>query len=283
MRKFTRFKYSCLVAVTFVFILSVGSAVTETADANDPNQIDSNDLPLDGPFLIDGELDIEAVVDHFENLYRADSSISTARLTVTKPRRTKTMELRIWTRGEEKALIVVQAPPREKGIATLMVGDNLWNYFPKINRTIRIPPSMMQSSWMGTDFTNDDLLNESSVVVDYTHKKLGEEDIAGRKCYKIELIPLEDAAVVWGKIFIWISVNDYLWMKAEYYDEDEYLIKTELAYDIKNMDGRIIPAKYELIPADKQGHKTVVVMDVVKFNIPLSDEFFSQQNMKKVR
>jgi outer membrane lipoprotein-sorting protein len=218
-----------------------------------------------------------------EKMRGEKSSYSTMTMTIVRPTWERSISFKNWTKGTEYSLALITAPAREKGQAFLKREKEMWSWNPTINRMIKLPPSMLAQGWMGSDFTNDDLLNESSVVVDYTHKKLREEDIAGRRCYKIELIPLEDAAVVWGKIYIWISLNDYLWMKAEYYDEDEYLIKTELAYDIKNMDGRIIPAKYELIPADKQGHKTVVVMDEIKFNIPLSDDFFSQQNMKKVR
>lgn len=211
------------------------------------------------------------------------SSYSTMTMTIVRPTWERTISFKNWTKGTEYSLALITAPAKEKGQAYLKREKEMWSWNPTINRMIKLPPSMLAQGWMGSDFTNDDLLNESSVVVDYNHKKLGEEDVSGRKCYKIELIPLEDAAVVWGKIYIWISVNDYLWMKAEYYDEDEYLIKTELGYNIKNMDGRIIPAKYELIPADKAGHKTVVVMDEIKFNISVSDNFFSQQNMKKVR
>ncbi len=211
------------------------------------------------------------------------SSYSIMTMTIVRPTWERTISFKNWTKGTEYSLALITAPAKEKGQSFLKREKEMWSWNPTINRMIKLPPSMLAQGWMGSDFTNDDLLNESSVIVDYTHKRMGEEDIAGRRCHKIELIPLEDAAVVWGKIFIWISTDDYLWMKAEYYDEDDYLIKTELAYDIKNMDGRVIPAKYELIPADKKGHKTIIVMDEIKFNITLSDDFFSQQNMKKVR
>ncbi|UCH15907.1 MAG: outer membrane lipoprotein-sorting protein [Bacteroidales bacterium] len=211
------------------------------------------------------------------------SSYSTMTMTIVRPTWERKIGFKNWTKGTEYSLALITLPAKEKGQAFLKRKNEMWSWNPTINRMIKLPPSMLAQGWMGSDFTNDDLLNESSVVVDYTHKQLKEEDISGRKCYKIQLIPHEDAAVVWGKIYIWISVSDYLWMKAEYYDEDDYLIKTEVAYDIRNMGGRIIPAKYELIPADKEGHKTVIVMDEIKFNIPVSDDFFSQQNMKKVR
>ena len=123
----------------------------------------------------------------------------------------------------------------------------------------------------------------SSIVVDYTHKIIADEVINDRDCYKIELIPLENAAVVWGKIYKWISKEEFLQMKSEYYDEDNYLIKTELAYDIKTMDGRVIPSRFELIPEEEEGQKTVVVMNDIQFNKPIPDSFFSQQNMKRVR
>jgi Outer membrane lipoprotein-sorting protein len=109
-------------------------------------------------FLKEGRLDLDAVVKHFEDLYRSDSSISIADFTVTRPRSTRTMTMKIWTRGRDKTLIVILRPVREEGTATLKADANLWNYLPRIKRTIRIPPSMMLASWMGSDFTNDDLV-----------------------------------------------------------------------------------------------------------------------------
>jgi outer membrane lipoprotein-sorting protein len=148
---------------------------------------------------------------------------------------------------------------------------------------IKLPPSMMSQGWMGSDFSNDDLLKESSIVVDYTHRLIAEETINDWECYIIELLPHEEAAVVWGKIIKWISKDEYLQMKSEYYDEDGYLIKTELSYDVKRMDDRLIPTRFELIPEEEDGNKTIVFMDEIKFNDPIQDGFFSQQNMKSIR
>jgi outer membrane lipoprotein-sorting protein len=120
-------------------------------------------------------------------------------------------------------------------------------------------------------------------VVDYTHKLLGKEVISGRNCFKIELIPKENAPVVWGKILLWISQEEYLQLKAEYYDEDGYLVKTETGMNIKSMSGRVIPTRFELVPADKEGNKTILTLDMIEFNTPISVGFFTQQNMKKVR
>jgi outer membrane lipoprotein-sorting protein len=211
------------------------------------------------------------------------SSQSIMTMTIVRPTWQREISFKNWTKGRDYSLALVTAPAREKGQSFLKRENEMWNWNPTINRLIKLPPSMMSQGWMGSDFSNDDLLKESSIVVDYTHSVIGEEQVDGLDCYKIELIPLEDAAVVWGRIVKWISREEYLQMKSEYYDEDGYLIKTELAYDIRTMDGRVIPSRFELIPEDEQGHKTIVVLEEIRFNQPIPDGFFSQQNMKTVR
>ena len=142
---------------------------------------------------------------------------------------------------------------------------------------------MMSEGWMGSDYTNDDILKESSIVVDYHHTIIGEEEIDGHTCHKIQLIPKEDAAVVWGKVIKWITKEHFLQLKSEYFDEDGELIRTELGSDIETMDGRKIPVKVEIIPENEKGQKTVIIMNNIKFNREIPDSFFSQQNMKRVR
>jgi len=136
---------------------------------------------------------------------------------------------------------------------------------------------------MGSDFTNDDLVKQSSIVKDYKHKLLGKEFIREAECYKIELIPLPDAPVVWGKIISWITVNAYDQWKAEYYDEDMELVNIENAYDVKRMGDRDIPSRMEVIPVNKKGQKTVLEIISMTFNKPIPDDYFSQQNMKKIK
>ena len=218
-----------------------------------------------------------------EKMQGEETSQSTMTMTIIRPTWQREITFKSWTKGRDYSLALITAPAREKGQTFLKRETEMWNWNPTINRLIKLPPSMMSQGWMGSDFSNDDLLKESSIVVDYSHKILAEEIIDGWDCYQIELIPLEDAAVVWGKIYKWISKEEFLQMKSEYYDEDDYLIKTELAYDIKTMDGRLIPSRFELIPEEEEGHKTVVVLDEIRFNEPLPDGFFSQQNMKRVR
>ena len=158
----------------------------------------------------------------------------------------------------------------------------MWNWVPSIEKMIKIPPSMMMQSWMGSDFTNDDLVRESSTVKDYTHKMLSKETIREQLCYKIELIPLLDAPVTWGKAIMWVTVNGFNQWKTEFYDEDMELVNTMNAYNIKKMGDREIPTKIEIIPQDKKGNKTVLEITSMIFNQTIDDSFFSQQNMKKL-
>ena len=204
-------------------------------------------------------------------------------MTIERPSWSHTISMKSWALGNEYSLIYVTAPAKEKGQVFLKRKNEMWNWIPSIERMIKIPPSMMMQSWMGSDFTNDDLVKESSIVKDYTHKLLGEERIQDFDCYKIELIPTEEAPVVWGKMIMWISKQDKLWLKAEYYDEDGFLVNYEILSDVKMMDDRIIPCRMEMIPADKEGHKTIMIFENTDFDVPLKEDFFSIQNMKKIK
>ncbi|MFO7576022.1 MAG: outer membrane lipoprotein-sorting protein [Bacteroidales bacterium] len=211
------------------------------------------------------------------------SSESNMTMTIVRPTWERTVEFKNWTMGTDYAMTLIMAPAKEKGQAFLKRGTEMWNWMPSISRMIKLPPSMMADGWMGSDYTNDDILKESSIVKDFEHQLLGTETIEGSECWKIELVPHEEAAVVWGKIIKWISRDEYNQMKSEYYDEDEYLMKTEFSYDVKVMDGRRIPTRIEIIPADKNNQKTIIVLNSMKFNIAIDDSFFSQQNMRRVR
>ena len=218
-----------------------------------------------------------------EKMQGEETSQSTMTMTIVRPSWDREISFKSWTRGRDYSMVLITSPARDKGQTFLKREVEMWNWNPTINRLIKLPPSMMSQGWMGSDFSNDDLLKESSIVVDYTHTIIGEEEIDGWSCYKIELTPLEDAAVVWGRILKWVSKEEFLQMKTEYYDEDEYLIKTEIASDIKEMGGRLIPSRFELIPEEEEGHKTIVLMDEIEFNKPIPEGFFSQQNMKRIR
>jgi len=210
------------------------------------------------------------------------SSYSVMLMKVIRPEWQRTIEFKSWTLGEEYALALITAPAKEAGQSFLKRGSEMWSWNPSINRLIKLPPSMMSQGWMGSDYTNDDILRESSVVTDYTHEIMGEENISGRLSYKIKMTARENASVVWGKQIQWIDKKDFLVLKAELYDEDGYLVRTETGSDIKIMDGRAITSKIELSPEEEPDNKTVIEILEMKFNIPVEENYFSQQNMKRV-
>jgi outer membrane lipoprotein-sorting protein len=214
---------------------------------------------------------------------RGTTNYSEMTMTVMRPDWSRTVSLKGWEKGRTYSLTLITAPAKEKGQAFLKRGTEMWNWVPSIDRVIKLPSSMMSQSWMGSDFTNDDLIKESSIVKDYKHTLAGEDTVDSRPCWRITLTPLPDAAVVWGKIESWIAKAGDFQVKTEFYDEDDELINTEHFSDVKVMGGREIPTKMEMIPAGKPGHKTVLVISAAAFDKPLPDDFFSLQNLKRAR
>ena len=223
------------------------------------------------------------IVRKADERLKGKTSKGEIKMTIVRPSWSREMTMKTWGKGDEFSLVLVTGPARDKGTAFLKREKEIWNWQPTIDRVIKLPPSMMSQSWMGSDFTNDDLVKQSSMVTDYSHKLLGSETVEGRDCYKIEFIPNEEAAVVWGKLIMWIDKADYMQLKTEFYDEDEYLVNTMLGKDIKMLGGKLLPAVMEVIPADEEGHKTVIEQLWIEFDTPIDDKFFSVQNMKRVR
>ena len=211
------------------------------------------------------------------------SGYSVMTMTIVRPGWQRTIEFKSWSREDDYALTLITAPAREKGQSFLKRKNEMWSWNPSINRLIKLPPSMMSQGWMGSDYTNDDILRESSVVDDYSHSIEGEETINGLQCYKIRLTAKEDADILWSSQIWWVDKKEFIVLKAELYDEDGYLVRTETASDLKIMDGRLLPSLIELVPAEAEGQKTILKIDEMKFNVNIEESFFSQQNMKTVR
>lgn len=211
------------------------------------------------------------------NTSQADMIIRTVR-----PSWSREMEVKSWMKGTSYALLLIKSPARDKGTAFLKKKKEVWNWLPSLERTIKLPPSMMSQSWMGTDFTNDDLVKESSALDDYTHSILGDTVIDDRPSWKILFRPKPEAAVVWGKLIVCIDKKDYLELYTEFYDEDGSLLNRMRGYDVKLMDGRLIPTRMEMMPAGKKGQKTEIVYRSILFNRPLEDNFFSLDRMKQL-
>jgi len=230
-------------------------------------------------FIENGEPNLVAIIKHIDDMYRSKSSISRLKLIVTKPRNLRTLAMKAWTKGEEKVLMIIEAPPREKGTATLKIEKNLWNYLPRIRRTIRIPPSMMLTSWMGSDFTNDDLVHEASFQKDYEYSLVGPStDPNG---WLIELAAKPDVVGLWKKLEVIVSEDGRIPLVARYYDRKGRLARTLYYSDVKNFDGHIIPSKLALIPEDKKGHKTELVYEDIDFDVPVPDRTFSLSNLER--
>ncbi len=225
--------------------------------------------------------DATAILKKTDKKMRGNTSYAEISIEVIRPKWKKTMKLKSWTMGEDFAVSLVTYPAKERGIVFLKRYREMWNYIPSIERRIKLPPSMMLQSWMGTDLTNDDLVKQSSIVHDYTHEITGEEIISGLPCWKITLTPKEDAPVVWGKIILWIDRSDYMQMKAEFYDEDGFAVNRMQAYDPKVFDGRKLPSRIEFIPMDKPGHKTVIRYENWKFDLPVDEKLFTVNHMSR--
>ncbi len=223
------------------------------------------------------------IVRRANDLIMGKTSHGKSKMIVVRPDWKREVTMKTWSKGNDYYLILILSPAREKGQVFLKRKNEMWNWLPSIGRLIKLPPSMMMQSWMGSDFTNDDLLKESSIVDDYTHKIIGEEKVSGYDCWKIELTPKPDATVVWGKIIMWIAKNKYFMLKTEYYDETGELKNTQYGSEIKKIGGRTIPTVLTMFPADKEGYKTIFQILEIEFNKPIPSSFFSIKNIKRVR
>jgi len=223
------------------------------------------------------------LVAHVERLLWGKTNQGLAEMTVVTPRWTRTLELRFWMERPERTFIRILAPPKEAGIGSLRIKAEMWNYLPAVERTIKIPPSMMLQPWMGSDMTNDDLVKESSVVEDYTHTLAGTEDVEGVKAYRVESIPKPEAAVVWGKLVYKIRVTDRLPLAQEYYDERGELIKAMRFTEVRRLGGREIPTRWTMQPLKKPQNKTVFVLKEISFDAPVDPEIFTLRNLQKVK
>lgn len=223
------------------------------------------------------------IIDKADKKMQGNSSKSEMIMRIVRPDWTREIGIKGWAIGTEYSMMLITSPARDKGSATLKRENEIWSWQPSIDRVIKLPPSMMMQSWMGSDFTNDDLVKESSIVRDYTHTLEGDTTINERAAWKVVLIPTEEAAVVWGRIEAYISKGDYLQLLIRYYDEDDFLVNTMVLSDIREIGGRIIPTHLEMIPAENPDQKTEIIYKDMEFDIDLKPSFFSIQNMKRIR
>lgn len=218
-----------------------------------------------------------------EDNLRGKSTIAEMKMTIERPKWTREMEMKVWAKGEDYSLIYIKSPKREAGTTFLKREKEIWNWVPNIERVVKMPPSMMMQSWMGSDFTNDDLVRSSSILDDYEHEVTGEAVIDDLETFEITLIPKPEAPVVWGKVKMWISKEDYIQLKVESYDEDEYLINSMEMSDIINVSGRKFPTKMIIIPEEEPENRTIIEYQDIEFDPEIDESIFTVQYMKRVR
>ena len=214
---------------------------------------------------------------------RGESSFSEITITIVRPKWQKTMTMKSWSLGTDYSVSLVTSPAKEKGSVFLKRKNEVWNYLPSLERTIKLPPSMMTQSFMGTDLTNDDLVKQSSMVVDYSHKILKEEIVEGLNCWKLELLPNEEATVVWGKLIVWIDKSDYMQLKVEFYDEDEELVNLMNGYNFKMFGNKKLPSKIEFFPLEDEGNKTVIEYNSWEFDKEIPSNYFTTQYVSRLK
>jgi len=224
-----------------------------------------------------------AIVDCVDRIMRGESSVGTVTMDVMTENWSRSMEMKVWSLGTDYALVRILSPRKDAGTATLKVGNEIWNYLPRVDRTIKIPASLMSASWMGSHFTNDDLVKESRLVDDYDISLAYEGDRDGVQVWEFDLVPKPEAPVVWGRIAYRIRKADAMPVYARYYDEGGQLIRTMTFYDYRQMGGRLVPAAMRVVPEDKPDEYTEIRYSDLEFDVDLDADFFSLRRLRDAR
>ena len=223
------------------------------------------------------------IIDRVDRLMRGESSIARFTMDIRTENWDRSLTLRAWSLGTEHALIRVETPQKEAGTATLRAGQEVWNYLPRVDRTIKVPSSMMMGSWMGSHFTHDDLVKESRLVDDYEIEIAFEGERDGAEVWEFLLVPLPEAPVVWGKIRYQVRKEDLMPTWARYYDESDELMRTMTFSENRVMGSRLVPTVMTMEPADKPGETTVVRYHELEFDVGLDEDYFSLRNLRRER
>jgi hypothetical protein len=234
-------------------------------------------------FLAVGSLEgqtAEEIVDRVDRLLRGESSQGVVGMEVVTEHWSRAYEMRIWSLGTEYSLIRILSPRKDAGTATLKAGNDIWNYLPRVDRSIKLPPSLMGAAWMGSHFTNDDLVKESRIIEDYDIE-IGYEGVRdGVAVWEFVLTPKPEAAVVWGRIEEQVRQDDLMPIWARYYDDRGELARTMTFQDFKVMGGRLVPARTDVIPADKPDERTTILYEELEFDVELDESFFSLRRLQ---
>ncbi len=223
---------------------------------------------------------IDEVVDHLDELYRSSSSHATMTMTVVRERGTRELTIESWSRGEDDALMVIRSPSREAGTATLRTQEGLWNYAPRADRLIRIPTGLLSESWMGSHFTNDDLMRETSYDDDY-ESELSWAERDGTRHLLVTMTPRPEAPVVYTRVLFWLTPEDWIPVAEEFYDRGE-LMRVMTFDEIEEVAGRKLPMRMTLVPTDEPDQRTVVRYNALELDIPVDGDLFTRRGLRRI-
>jgi len=226
--------------------------------------------------------DPQALVQASFDYYRGKASFATVDMTIHRPDWERVVTIKVWTKGQEESLFLIIAPPKDKDNGTLKKGREMWIYNPKVNRVIKLPPSMMSRSWMGSDFSNNDLAKSDSLIKDYSHSLIGSETHEGKKVYLIKSMPKPEAPVVWGMQELKIR-EDHIFLSEAFYDEDLKLVKIMTAHDIQMLGDRLFPKVWRMQKADARDEYTELNYKELAFKDDLPEHLFTISNLRNPR
>ena len=221
---------------------------------------------------------IRAAIDQ----WRGTSSRGVITMTIHRPDWERSMSMRSWTRGDEESLVRVTEPRRDAGNSTLTMDNNMWSYSPKVNRVIKVPSSMMNQSWMGSDFSNKDIVRADDIVDQYTHTLLETSERGDHRVYVIQSVPNEEAAVVWGREVLTIR-DDHILLEHAFYDQDGVVVKTLVSLEIDERGGRIVATRQRMAKTDVEAEWTEIYVGDMEFDIDLPDSLFTLSNLRNPR
>jgi len=267
-----------LIAIAFTSLIISGTVgFAQEQDGQDAPSASSEEVGTEGAGegLTAREM-VDAMMDHL----RGDTSYGVMEMEVVTPDWERTMEMEWWEKGEDLMLVRVLSPSRDRGNGTLKIDNNLWNYIYTFDETVHIPPAMMAQSWMGSDFTNDDIVRESSLIDDYDHVLEGIDDMEGERSYSILMTTDPSTPVPWLTIRVYLRVEDLLPVREEYYDDDGLLSRYMVFSDFEEMGGRVIPTTMHMVPLDDEDRYTEMRYTEMEFDIELDDSVFTLQSLQ---
>lgn len=221
------------------------------------------------------------ILERVERLLWGSTVQGEYEMSITTPRWQRTLALRLWMERPRRSFVRILSPAKEAGIGSLRIGSEMWNYLPSVERVIKIPPSMMLQPWMGSDFTNDDLVKESSILDDYTHQVLGMTTADGQEAYQIEATPKPQAAVVWGRVLYLVRKRDFMPLRQEFFSERGELVRVLSFSEVRSVGARTLPTRWEMRPVAKPGNLTTIVLKDAVFDRPVDEAIFTQRHLQK--